>query len=1370
MKVFHPSVYILLCLFSVTILFSQNNGKNNSNNSSTKRNSIGAIIGGEDNICAGSQTQFSVANLSNHAGHSGNWSVSNKLIATVNNNGLVTALRAGIFILKYDSGDSNCKGDSYRTIIVNSIPNATITGSNAICINGTTTLFPIIGGTWSSSNTQVATVNNFGIVKGIAAGSATFTFTNLAGCSSAATSSIVVNAVGNASITGESTICINETTTLSPSTGGTWTSSNKAVATVSNTGVVTGISPGSTTFTFTKTGSCASSPTPAVKVNAKTAVSITGKNVICKNATTALSPTSGGTWSSSNVNVATVTNNGVVTGVAVGKATFTFTKTDGCPSAPTAYITINDCPVAAITGPASICINGTTTLSPTTGGTWISSNTAVATVTNTGIVKGIAAGSVTFTYTKTGSCSSVPTPIVTVSAISPVRITGASAICINGTTTLSPSTGGTWSSNNIAVATVNNDGVVTGIAAGRTIFVFTKTGGCTSPATLPVIVNDCPKAIITGPSAICINGTTTLSPTTGGTWTSSNKAVATVTNAGVVKGIAAGSATFTYTKTGSCNSLATPAVTVSAITPVTITGSNSICINETTTLSPTTGGTWYSSNATVAKVNNEGIVTGIAPGTVTFVFTSAAGCVSPTSATVTVKPNTVVSITGSNTICINGMTTLSPNTGGTWESSNPSIATVNNAGFVTGISSGIATFIFTKTGGCASAPTASVTVNAPSEVNITGSNTICINETTTLSPTSGGTWVSSNTAVATVSNNGIVTGISSGTSTFTFTKTGGCVSAPTAVVTVNTAPAVSITGSNMICINDTTTLSPITGGTWKSNNTDIAILNNEGVVKGISQGSATFTFTSASGCASEATTAVTVNAAASVSIAGSNTICVNETTTLSPTTGGTWSSSNTAIATVNNQGLVTGIASGSVNFIFTSTGGCTSPVTLPVKVNAIPVVSAIKGASAVICVGTTTQLENDTKGGIWSITNETGSASISSSGLIKGEKAGTVKVNYLVESNGCKASAASQVITINSSTVLGPISGPSVISSVDTLISFQNDTPGGIWSIKNGTGMATITSAGIVQVSKRGNAEVVYTVIDNFGVSVSVSKEITILNSCTSTNENSLIVQKLFQNLVRHLYNRICKGDTPTQINGSNPAELMALRPYIKNSLGDKIYNFSYQNTNENGEFSISFSFSPESSSDVLYIGAGATTCPTDINIVKGLENLLKRYSSYNDLLSYTSGGGEQQVLVEVKNIDFCPTSAYTPITGLIVASIEKPTTSDNISFSFEPLEGNIAAKKTKKSLKLSATAKADMSSTLANSVVSYKWIFYELDNVTLTETVTEPLALHRFTVPGNYRLILIVKDQNGFETTFYRDVIVTQTCEPIIGKIKILN
>ena len=61
---------------------------------------------------------------------------------------------------------------------------------------------------------------------------------------------------------------------------------------------------------------------------------------------------------------------------------------------------------------------------------------------------------------------------------------------------------------------------------------------------------------------------------------------------------------------------------------------------------------------------------------------------------------------------------------------------------------------------CSSLPSSNIRVYNNPVVSITGASTICEDVTTTLSPTTGGHWVSSNSAIATVNDSGIATGIS----------------------------------------------------------------------------------------------------------------------------------------------------------------------------------------------------------------------------------------------------------------------------------------------------------------------------------------------------------------------------------------------------------------------------------------------------------------------------------------------------------------------------------------------------------------------------------------------------------------------------------
>jgi len=119
------------------------------------------------------------------------------------------------------------------------------------------------------------------------------------------------------------------------------------------------------------------------------------------------------TWSSSNTAVATVSNSGLVSGVTPGTATITATS-EG--KSGTSSVTVTNVPVATVdvTPPsASVQAGQTVQLTGTprdAGGnplsgrtvTWSSSNTAVATVSNSGLVSGVTPGSITISATSEG--------------------------------------------------------------------------------------------------------------------------------------------------------------------------------------------------------------------------------------------------------------------------------------------------------------------------------------------------------------------------------------------------------------------------------------------------------------------------------------------------------------------------------------------------------------------------------------------------------------------------------------------------------------------------------------------------------------------------------------------------------------------------------------------------------------------------------------------------------------------------------------------------------------------------------------------------------------------------------------------------------
>ena len=206
--------------------------------------------------------------------------------------------------------------------------------------------------------------------------------------------------------------------------------------------------------------------------------------------------------------------------------------------------------------------------------------------------------------------------------------------------------------------------------------------------------------------------------------------------------------------------------------------------------------TWSSSDASVATVNNNGLVSAIGAGNATITVTTTDGgktatCTVTVSAPSTIIPVTGISIKSSTTLSIGSTETLTvtytpsdANTGKaiTWSSSNEAVATVDASGKVTGVAAGTATITATSEGGVATA-SCTVTVQAIAVTGVTlNKTTITINKgatetlTATVSPSNATnqavTWSSSNAAVATVTN-GIVTGVAAGNATITVTTVDG---------------------------------------------------------------------------------------------------------------------------------------------------------------------------------------------------------------------------------------------------------------------------------------------------------------------------------------------------------------------------------------------------------------------------------------------------------------------------------------------------------------------------------------------------------------------------------------------------------------------
>ena len=1160
-----------------------------------------SAISGTGIVCQGSKTTLTDASTG------GTWSSSNTAVATVGSgSGTVSGISGGTTTVSYST--AGCYVSSVVT--VNPLPNAgSISGAGVVCTGNTISLTDIVsggggsGGVWSSGNTSVATVGSTGVVSGLTSGTTAISYTVTNGCGSTSAIAVVtVNSLpGAGTITGTATVCTGNTTNLTDGiSGGVWSSGTTAIASVGSTGIVTGVTGGTASISYTVTNSCGSTSTIAVvTVNTLPLTgTITGTATVCSGASTNLTDaTGGGVWSSASTGIATVGSTGIVTGVSGGNTIISYTVTGICGSASAiSAVTVNTVPVAGtITGVATLCAGTTTNLTDVTGGgVWSSGATGIATIATTGTVTGIGTGTATISYTLTNGCgSSGAAIVVTVNQQPSATITNALAMCNGGSVVLysTPSGGAdtySWSGPGGYTSTAQNAFVSPTSSTTYSLTVSNSATGCSSGMyTTLVTVNPTPTATVTNSSPICSGGTVSLMATpagganayswtgpggfsstlqnavatatatgtysltvsssaslsgcnptwlvytttvtvnigsgsagtitglssvltgsnitltdavSGGAWSASNSN-ATVSG-GTVTGVTAGTVTISYAVTGGCGTLvATKIITVNNATLPGINGAASICAGTTTTLTDaTTGGVWSSSNGAVATIGGTtGIVSGLTAGTTNITYTQGVAHATMTL-TVTATP---LPVQGATSACAGATITLTDNTsGGTWSSSGDvSVVTAGtNSGTVTeGAIAGTGTITYTLADGCYMTYPNTVIAN-PSA--IFGATIVCVGSATVLSDSTvtAVSWTSSNTLVATVNITGHVTGVTGGTVTITYKASSGCIA--TTIVSVTSTPG-AVTGNSPVCPGAVITLSDVSGaGTWSSSNTGIATVGSaSGVVTGITGGSATITyFPNTGGC--NATVSVTVNAA--LPITGNMNVCTGTHTTLSDaTTGGTWSSNNTAIATIDlSTGIVTGVSVGSTSVTYTLASGCTRTATVNVVGVITPIIGAVK-----VCASLTTTLSDATIGGTWNSSNTLIATIGSASGLVtaSGVNTGAVTISYTTAS--C---VVTSILTINANPM--PVQG-ATSECAGTNITLSDATAGGAWTV---TGDASIGTTGILAAGvTQGTATVTYTlatgcfitypntVIKNpsaiFGVFTVCAGSVTILSDTTAT-------------------------------------------------------------------------------------------------------------------------------------------------------------------------------------------------------------------------------------------------------------------------------
>ena len=638
---------------------------------------------------------------------------------------------------------------------------------------------------WSSSDNTIASITSVGTVTAKNSGQAVITAT-LQGITGKLTIT-VAPALASIAITPANPTIARQTTLQFIATGTytdnstknltstvDWSSSDTTVATISSTaptgGLASAVAAGNTTITAT-TGAVSGNTTLTVSSATATSIAVAPLNPTIPLGTnqqfTATAGFSDGShqdvtgvtqWSSSVTGVASITVSGLATGKGVGSTTIQGNFT-GLSASTTLSVNAANLSSIAITPADSSIAQGTRAQLKATGtfndgstrdvtflASWNSSDITIASVSGSGVASGVFPGTIKVTATL-GSVSANTLLTVSNATIASIVITPASASIptagyrnFTATGVFSDSSQQdltsqvSWTSNNIAVATVQS-GFTTGVSAGNASITATFSyAGTSASNNAPVTVTSATLASIAvtplkaqiAPASgqeFTASGTFTdgthenINPLA--TWTSSNTAVAIISHPGVVTGESSGQVTITAQEgaiSGAANLLVEGATLISiAVSPQNSTvaagfqtGFNAIgTFSNGDTQDLTLFVTWTSSSPGVATISNgqasAGIATGVSQGSTKisalFAGVSSSASLNVTNATlnsIAVAPSSA-SIPAGQTqqFTANGSfgdgSTLDLTRQVNWTSSDPGKATIISSGLATGISAGTST-------------------------------------------------------------------------------------------------------------------------------------------------------------------------------------------------------------------------------------------------------------------------------------------------------------------------------------------------------------------------------------------------------------------------------------------------------------------------------------------------------------------------------------------------------------------------------------------------------------------------------------------------------------------------------------------------------
>jgi len=908
----------------------------------------------------------------------------------------------------------SCPSTDTQVIIINAVPNGTITPAGPFCQSAlpATLTSASTGGTWSGTGINNATTGSFGSTT-LAANSYTVTYNTGGNCPRNFTQTIVVNANTNATISAAGPYCSDDAAVVlvAAQTGGTWSGPG---ITNSSTGAFNpaNANTGNNTITYSIGGPCPSTDSQTIVVNSLPNGTITPAGPFCQSelpfTLTAASP--GGTWSGTGINSPLTGSFGSTT-LAANTYTVTYNTGGNCAQIFTANIVVNANTNATINSAGPYCadVSPVVLTAAQAGGTWSGSGITNASTGAFNPANAIIGNNIV-TYSIPGACPSTDTQTIVIYAVPNGTITPAGPFCQSDLpiTLSSASAGGTWSGAGINNASTGSFGSTT-LAANTYTVTYNTGGNCPNDFTQTVVVNANVDATITPQANICADASpiTFQAANLGGVW-SGNGITSSTTGAFNPSTVLPGIQTITYTISGACPDTDTQTIEVYPVFDGTITPAGPFCQADLpiTLIASSTGGTWSGTGINNASTGSFGSTT-LAGNTYTVTYTTAGSCPRVFNETITVSANVDATISNVAPLCADvaafNLTAADP--GGTWSGTGITDAVAGT--FDPSAAVGNQTISYTIPGSCPSTDTQEITVYAVFDGTITPAGPFCQADLpiTLTAASTGGTWSGTGINSASAGTFGS-TSLAANSYTITYTTQGNCSQANTATIVVNASVNATISTVPDIC-NDAPAFNLTAagaGGTWSGQG-----VNATGVFapNSVTPGTYTLTYSIGGACPDADTQDVVVLPVPDGTITPAGPFCQDALpqTLVAASTGGTWSGTGITSAANGTFGA-TNTPAGNYSITYTTPGACSISFNQVVQV--IENLNATITAAGPFCADDSPYiLTAASPGGIWS-----GTGAITAGGQIAPSAlgAGTYTFNYNINNSGCLSADNIQVI------------------------------------------------------------------------------------------------------------------------------------------------------------------------------------------------------------------------------------------------------------------------------------------------------------------------------------------------------------------------